>query len=186
MPNHKTGKNVNCKHCGKEYYVNRARLEQNRGIYCSEECQRKGQIPWNKGLTKEQDERLQSISRKTSEQIKIQYENGMRDRFAITKAANEAVRQKSRERYEKSPNKYISIRGYWMVYVPQRGWVNEHIFIWEKENGPVPKGMHIHHINHNRLDNRLENLKMLTSSEHHKLHVPPFNHITGRFMKGEL
>ena len=32
---------------------------------------------------------------------------------------------------------------------------------------------HVHHINHNRADNRIENLEILTHSEHAKNHLTP-------------
>jgi len=46
-----------------------------------------------------------------------------------------------------------------------------HRIVWEKHNGPIPHGMHIHHVNGIHDDNRIENLAMLTPSEHHKLHA---------------
>ena len=45
-----------------------------------------------------------------------------------------------------------------------------HIYMWEKYNGPVPKGFHIHHINKNKSDNSIENLTILNVSEHLSLH----------------
>lgn len=46
----------------------------------------------------------------------------------------------------------------------------EHLVIWEKAHGPIPPGYVIHHKNGNGLDNRLENLVMMTNSEHLELH----------------
>ena len=40
----------------------------------------------------------------------------------------------------------------------------------ERNYGEIPVGYHIHHINFNKLDNRIENLQMMTKSAHHKLH----------------
>ena len=33
----------------------------------------------------------------------------------------------------------------------------EHQQVWIDANGPIPKGKHIHHINANKTDNRIEN-----------------------------
>lgn len=47
----------------------------------------------------------------------------------------------------------------------------EHHYIWsiiyKKE---IPQGHQIHHINGDKLDNRIENLECLSNSEHQKLH----------------
>jgi len=48
--------------------------------------------------------------------------------------------------------------------------VAEHRVIWEKINGKIPAGHNIHHINGNRLDNRIENLQLVHIGEHNKLH----------------
>lgn len=45
-----------------------------------------------------------------------------------------------------------------------------HRCVWEKYNGTIPKGYHIHHINKIKTDNRIENLLCLSNSDHHKLH----------------
>jgi hypothetical protein len=52
------------------------------------------------------------------------------------------------------------------------GVVEKHVhrLVWEEWNGPVPKGYCIHHINGDRYDNTLENLAIMTVSEHGRLH----------------
>ena len=41
-----------------------------------------------------------------------------------------------------------------------------HRLVWSDVNGPIPAGFIIHHINGDKLDNRLENLEMLSVAEH--------------------
>lgn len=45
-----------------------------------------------------------------------------------------------------------------------------HIYMWERENGPVPEGFHVHHINKDKSNNSIENLTILCSHEHLSLH----------------
>jgi len=41
-----------------------------------------------------------------------------------------------------------------------------HIVVWEFYNGKIPPKHDIHHINHDKTDNRIENLELYTKSEH--------------------
>lgn len=92
-------------------------------------------------------------------------------RFSIIKKAQEARRKAGLEKFKTNPTRKISKRGYWMIYVPIRGWMKEHHYIWEQTNPPVIKGFILHHINFNKLDNRIENLQVMTQSEHMALHT---------------
>ncbi len=42
--------------------------------------------------------------------------------------------------------------------------------IWEEARGPIPKGYHIHHVNGDPSDNRLENLLCVSPQEHFDIH----------------
>lgn len=46
----------------------------------------------------------------------------------------------------------------------------EHCVIWEKNNGPIPKGMQIHHIDGNKLNNDISNLMLVDTLTHKRLH----------------
>lgn len=64
---------------------------------------------------------------------------------------------------------------YWIIYVSKHQYVPEHRLIWEKENGSIPIGWVIHHLNGNKLDNRIENLFAMPKKEHHpRLIVKPY------------
>lgn len=41
-----------------------------------------------------------------------------------------------------------------------------HRYVWEKHFGEIPKGYDIHHKDHNRTNNDISNLELLTKSEH--------------------
>lgn len=46
-----------------------------------------------------------------------------------------------------------------------------HRYVWEKYNGPIPKDCSIHHIDGNKDNNSIENLKLLSTSEHSSMHT---------------
>lgn len=78
--------------------------------------------------------------------------------------------------------------GYVAIYLPSHpnsnveGYVMEHRLVMESHIGRyLEKGEVVHHINGDRKDNRLENLQLMTHSEHARLHLQ----IRNRQRKGE-
>lgn len=74
-------------------------------------------------------------------------------------------------------NKQKNYKGYVLVYRPKHpradryGRVFEHIVVWEEfNNKAVPAGYIVHHINEIKNDNRIENLKLMSASEHSIYH----------------
>jgi hypothetical protein len=52
-----------------------------------------------------------------------------------------------------------------------KGLLREHQYVALAAYG-IPDGFHVHHIDRNRLNNRADNLAVLSASEHHRLHNP--------------
>lgn len=46
-----------------------------------------------------------------------------------------------------------------------------HVYVWEREHGTIPKGYHVHHIDHNKANNEPDNLALLTASQHRQIHA---------------
>ena len=49
-------------------------------------------------------------------------------------------------------------------------WIEYAKFIWIKNNGKIPKGFLIHHIDRNTLNDRIKNLASLTRKAHFEIH----------------
>jgi len=64
---------------------------------------------------------------------------------------------------------YIRKDGYIMLDIKGKK-ISKHRFIWEKNHGKILNGFHIHHINLDNTDNRIENLQLLHGGEHSKFH----------------
>lgn len=166
----KNGEIVSCVTCKKGIYRKRSEISKNN--YCSVQCRRIHDEDFNClycGLKQRRRRYLQKYCN-SSHQVLYEYKIGLRDKKKITSKANEEARRKGKLKFETNPSVFVSKRGYRMIYIPQRGYVKEHHYIWENNYGQVLNGYVIHHINHNKLDNRIENLQMLTKSAHHKLH----------------
>lgn len=57
-----------------------------------------------------------------------------------------------------------------------------HRVIWEMHNGPIPKGMQVDHIDHNRVNNLLSNFRLVdskTNSRNQKKRVTNSSGVTG-------
>lgn len=62
---------------------------------------------------------------------------------------------------------------------------NYHRWLYEQTHGPIPDGYLVHHINHNKKDNRIENLTLMTSQEHSEHHNQKHSRVKECVMCGE-
>lgn len=94
--------------------------------------------------------------------------------------AKQSAKMKGRRKsdYEFGGHEKKRTDGYVQVYVPEHphctssGYVMKHILVIEREIGRhLADGECVHHINRIRDDNRPENLKLMTISEHMSMHM---------------
>lgn len=89
-------------------------------------------------------------------------------------AFNQTLRERGQPTFHKPS-------GYWLVKVPEddpmasmrngQGYVREHRLVMADYIGrPLTDGEHVHHENHNRGDNRIENLSLMAKADHHAMH----------------
>ncbi len=83
------------------------------------------------------------------------------------------VRNEHNTRGKINPNGHghITNKGHRRIWnTDEKRFVMEHRYIWEKHFGEIPKGMQIHHIDENKLNNNISNLKLVSSLEHKRIH----------------
>lgn len=79
-------------------------------------------------------------------------------------------------------NARINSKGYYMISTSKEGNFEKylHRLIYEEHYGEIPKGYFVHHKNENKLDNRIENLELVSHAEHTALHAKGKSYWLGR------
>lgn len=65
---------------------------------------------------------------------------------------------------------YEDRKGYKIIWLDGKD-VRLHVLVWERANGPRPKGHDLHHIDEDKGNYNLDNIQLLTHSDHHKVHA---------------
>lgn len=92
---------------------------------------------------------------------------------AICKRAQ--VLKLNQDLYSKKSHIYLSTSGHLIYRAPRQNGkssvgINLHRKIWKEHYGEIPQGMIVHHKDHNKLNNDISNLCLMTRSEHMKHH----------------
>jgi len=49
--------------------------------------------------------------------------------------------------------------------------IDEHRLVWIQNYGDIPEGMVVHHVNGDKMDNRIENLELMENRAHSRMHA---------------
>jgi len=89
-------------------------------------------------------------------------------------------------------NRIIGTEGYMMVRVgvyhpcaDRKGYAYEHVLVWDSAGRERTIGTTLHHLNGNKLDNRLDNLTLISINEHRRIHAAQQRRVKGRFARKE-
>ena len=161
--------NCTCPICGKRFHLKPYTVKKAKKHYCSKACHNKGKSEYFKGENNHQ--------------------YGLKGNLNATWKSDRKV-----SRYG-----YIQVRCLDHPFRDGADFVFEHRLVAEKyllndDNSVIIDGKRylspeyiVHHINHNRQDNRVKNLEVMTKSEHSRLHTKenpmPKDAKTGRFVK---
>ena len=110
--------------------------------------------------------------------IAVSKANKGRKKSEATKQKLSAAKKKNFDGLVKAGHKQRRTDGYISRYAPEHpqatknGYVMEHIIVMQKAIGkPIKEDEVVHHINHNRSDNRIENLKLMKKHDHMQMHM---------------
>ena len=144
-----------CKVCGIKFIT-----DDKRRRFCSKNCYHKYQIEDpNKGTFKYRKESVWNNGLKGIHlSIKSEFKKGQ-----------VCINRKSIGTITKRLDKNLKLRKWIKIEEPAR-WELLSIYNWKKYNGKITKGYIIHHKDFNHTNDKIDNLTMITRSEHINLH----------------
>jgi hypothetical protein len=179
-----------CKYCGIEFKPDRRRPNQDHctKVIGSKECYEKnkpkGKNHWKykDGSRSKNIKKCEICGKKFTRVNKFQktcsiscgqkysYKVGNKKGYKQIKKAHETRKKFYEKRFKENPKLYLNTQGYMMIAIPGTKGKKYHRYIWELYNGKIPEGYVIHHKDRNKLNNSIDNLQLMTESEHSILH----------------
>ena len=178
---HLKGQWLNCEFCGKKYWATDSRIKKWNPRFCNEECRNKGVSSAYKFMDKIID--LYVNKEWSVNRISIYLKIGSRESIQnLLKSKKISIRERYfYTRGEKNPNYkggYITNNGYRCISAGGGKQILEHRKIMsEYLKRQLNRNEHVHHLNGNKLDNRIENLAIYTPYKHGELHAKEYNNI---------
>lgn len=161
---------IACKQCGKEFEAWPNRVRSGRVKFCSRQCKdlyqttltgekspRKGKYHTEQAIAK-----IQKVARKRAQEF-----------------IGEKHPQWKGGSYTNHGYRYVSINMLsaedqeiaWPMVRKGNAYITEHRLVMARSLGrPLEKHESVHHINGNKMDNRIENLELMGASEHSRMH----------------
>lgn len=97
-------------------------------------------------------------------------------KFCSKKCQGAYLRTQRMEQSPKWRGGRVKQLGYWMIKQSDGTYKREHIILMEQQIGrKILSNECVHHKNGDRLDNRLDNLQLLTKGDHNKVHAKLYN-----------
>ena len=154
-----------CMFCGKETYFPPSSVKKYKLRYCSRSCK-------DKALIKDL---IELVCKNCGKSYKIY--PSQEKWSGVRKCKNNFCSKSCFYSFPREHGKIITERGYVLIHRPLHPklvagkYVYEHRLVIENVLGRyLTKDEDVHHINGNRSDNRIENLELLTSTEHSLMH----------------
>lgn len=156
---------------------------------------KKGQASWSKGTVGICKPNVTSFKEGIHYSRETEFKKGMQT-WNKGKKASDLIRKKlslahmGKMRGAENPNwkggRFIDKRGYVQLSINGRKFYEHRIVMERIIERPLKRSETVHHKNHNKSDNRIENLELLSASSHGKLHTPKGSKVGVHIKKTEL
>lgn len=153
-----------CLVCGNNFTPQSTQVKRGKGLYCSCKCFASTRIGVPRSIEIREKISKEHLGKHPSKETRLKMSLSKKGKF-------------TRESNPRWKGGGCISHGYILIFKPEHpladcnGRVPEHRLIMEKSIGRfLDRKEFIHHINRNKQDNRIENLQIMDSSSHAKLH----------------